>query len=76
MCGRFAQKETPQRLADHFNAACAVAFEPRYNIAPSSRIVTVTADQDECRHLKMMKWGLIPAWSKDSGIGSKLANAR
>lgn len=76
MCGRFAQKETPQRLADYFRAACTVDFEPRYNIAPSAKIVTVTADRNERRHLNRMKWGLIPAWSKDPSIGNKLANAR
>lgn len=76
MCGRFAMKETPQRLAKHFNAGGEVEFKPSYNIAPSSRIVTVTADESNIRHLKTMRWGLIPSWAKDPSIGNKLANAR
>ena len=28
------------------------------------------------RHVKPMKWGLIPNWAKDKSIGSKLINAR
>ena len=76
MCGRFANKETPTSLAEYFQADSEVDFPPSYNIAPSSRIVTVTADAQDHRHLKLMKWGLIPSWAKDPLIGNKLANAR
>lgn len=76
MCGRFALKENTQRLAEHFKAGGEVEFKPSYNIAPSSRIVTVTADESNVRHLKTMRWGLIPSWAKDPSIGNKLANAR
>ncbi|MBU1214817.1 MAG: SOS response-associated peptidase [Gammaproteobacteria bacterium] len=76
MCGRFANKETPASLAEYFQADGQVDFSPSYNIAPSSRIVTVTADAQDHRHLKLMKWGLIPSWAKDPSIGNKLANAR
>jgi putative SOS response-associated peptidase YedK len=76
MCGRFAQKESPKRLAEYFHASCDIDFTPHYNIAPSSRIVTVCADQSASRHLRWLRWGLIPGWAKDPGIGNKLANAR
>jgi putative SOS response-associated peptidase YedK len=76
MCGRFANKETPASLAEYFQTDCEVDFSPSYNIAPSSRIVTVTADEQDHRHLNLMKWGLIPSWAKDPSIGNKLANAR
>ena len=76
MCGRFAQKDTPQRLAEYFQATSDIEIRPSFNIAPSARIVTVTEDIDESRHLRLMRWGLIPAWAKDSSIGNKLANAR
>ena len=32
--------------------------------------------KDDSRVLKRMKWGLIPSWSKDETIGSKMINAR
>lgn len=76
MCGRFAYKETPASLAEYFQTDNEVDFSPSYNIAPSSRIVTVTADAQDHRHLKLMKWGLIPSWAKEPSIGNKLANAR
>jgi len=76
MCGRFALKESSLKLAEHFNATTDLDFPPSYNIAPSRRIITITADQDEQRHIRQMRWGLIPSWAKDPSIGNKLANAR
>lgn len=77
MCGRFAVKEDPQRLADYFHAAGgALDFKPSFNIAPSSNIISITADAYEHRHLQLMHWGLIPYWAKDADIGYKLINAR
>lgn len=76
MCGRFAQKDTPQQLAEYFQATGDIEVRPSFNIAPSARIVTVTEGADESRHLRLMRWGLIPSWAKDPSIGNKLANAR
>jgi putative SOS response-associated peptidase YedK len=36
----------------------------RYNIAPTQTVVTVT--EDGGRQIEEMKWGLVPAWAKDS----------
>ena len=49
-------------------------YQPRYNIAPT-QYSPVIVDKVG-RHAKLMKWGLIPNWSKDASIGSKLINAR
>lgn len=76
MCGRFALKETPRRLAEHFRIEGDLDFAPSWNIAPSMRIVSITSDPEDKRHFKMMRWGLIPRWAKDAAIGSKLNNAR
>lgn len=76
MCGRFALNETPTRLAEYFHAVGDIKFAPAFNIAPSSRIITVTSDMDEHRHLRQMRWGLIPSWAKDASIANKLINAR
>lgn len=48
---------------------------PGYNIAPTHRIATVIKEDDKTK-LMGMRWGLIPSWSKDMTIGSKLINAR
>jgi putative SOS response-associated peptidase YedK len=76
MCGRFALNENPAKLAEHFKLSGMADFSPSWNIAPSILICSITADQSESRHLRLMKWGLIPFWAKDAAIGNKLANAR
>jgi putative SOS response-associated peptidase YedK len=76
MCGRFALNETPRKLAELFNLSGDMEYSPSWNIAPSSRICTITADDVGSRHLQKMRWGLIPSWVKDATIGNKLANAR
>lgn len=40
-------------------------IEPRYNIAPSTKIVTIVQDEDNTRRATGMSWGLIPFWSKE-----------
>ena len=50
-------------------------LRPRYNVAPSQD-VAVARPGDNGRTLAMLRWGLIPAWAKDSAIGHKLINAR
>ena len=49
-------------------------YQPRFNIAPT-QYSPVIVDKVG-RHAKLMKWGLIPNWSRDASIGSKLINAR
>jgi putative SOS response-associated peptidase YedK len=49
-------------------------YYPSYNIAPTqmSPILGYTGK----RIVKLMRWGLIPSWSKNIPIGSRLINAR
>jgi len=76
MCGRFTLTTDVGVVARRFGAPPAQGggTRPRYNIAPTQTVVTVT--DDGARHLEQMRWGLIPAWAKDPSIGSKLINAR
>ena len=55
MCGRFALNENPLKFAEHFNLSGDVDFSPSWNIAPSSRICTITADGEGSRHLHKMR---------------------
>lgn len=48
---------------------------PRYNIAPTQMAPVVVVVNGE-KVLKPMRWGLIPFWAKDPGIGSHTINAR
>jgi putative SOS response-associated peptidase YedK len=51
-------------------------FEPRYNIAPTQDVAIVRMDQDGRRELALVRWGLVPSWTKQPGAGPPLINAR
>ncbi|MGH2356152.1 MAG: SOS response-associated peptidase [Chloroflexota bacterium] len=76
MCGRYTLEKTGDELAKRFRVLRdpPPALEPRYNVAPTQAVVTVTAEGE--RRLERMTWGLIPRWAKDPRMGSKLINAR
>ncbi len=77
MCGRFAQRKPIQDILERFNILDPeeVLFEPRYNIAPTQYSPVVIIENDQ-RILRLMKWGLVPFWSKDLKTGYKMINAR
>jgi putative SOS response-associated peptidase YedK len=75
MCGRYTLTVNPADLLTLFDLNSAdIALTPRYNIAPS-QTVAVTFDESP-RTLSGARWGLVPAWAKDIGIGYKMINAR
>jgi len=49
--------------------------DPDYNVAPTKRIYTVLTHKDE-RELRLVRWGLVPSWAKDTKVGAKMINAR
>ena len=75
MCGRFTLRLPPAELAEMFQVLREIETVPRYNIAPTQQIAAVRSN-DGHRELTMLKWGLIPSWSKDDKIGARLINAR
>ena len=77
MCGRFTQRFSWREVRAflHLGGGPAANLRPRYNLAPSQNAAVVRYDGGE-RRLSMLRWGLIPAWAKDPGIGHKLINAR
>jgi len=77
MCGRFSQTQPAQAIAKIFQVAEVPPLKPRYNIAPTQSVVTIsqTIAQPD-RQLRMLRWGLIPSWAKDKKIGVRLINAR
>ena len=50
-------------------------YEPSFNIAPTQNC-PVLISMENSRIIKLMKWGLVPNWSKNKSIGSKMINAR
>ena len=80
MCGRYYRQADKQAIAEHFAANVDdCELHDSYNIAPQSTqpVVRVSRDGGE-REVAMMRWGLIPYWSKDtsrSGAGSKVGSS-
>lgn len=74
MCGRYGFGN-PARLGALSLGVTLPALAPRYNVAPSQAVPLVLQVGDT-REARMAKWGLIPFWAEDPGIGHKLANAR
>ena len=48
----------------------------RYNVAPTQNAPVVRSEPNGDLVLQMMRWGLVPSWAKDPGIGSRTINAR
>ncbi|MDD9990852.1 MAG: SOS response-associated peptidase [Rhodospirillales bacterium] len=76
MCGRFTQRMTWRELHERMDlVGTPLNLRPRFNVAPSQDVAAVRA-ADGGRTLAMLRWGLIPAWARDSAIGHRLINAR
>jgi len=76
MCGRYAFLSPPADVAAHFGLVECAEFTPRYNIPPGTDIPVIRQSPEGKRVLHMLRWGLVPHWSKDPSIGAKLNNAR
>jgi putative SOS response-associated peptidase YedK len=65
MCGRFALKAPPKKLATLFDLpAVPEMLKPRYNVAPTQQIPVVGLKADGAtRGLIAVRWGLVPGWS-------------
>lgn len=74
MCGRYTLYET-EDLAERFGVDLPEDIHPSYNVAPSQTMPVIVNGTDT-KHIEFMKWGLVPAWAKDSKMGPKLINAR
>ncbi len=76
MCGRFSLTRGDRDLIeDEFSVKLPRSLSPRYNIAPTQEVLAIVED-DQGRHVDMLRWGLIPSWAQDEKIGNKLINAR
>jgi putative SOS response-associated peptidase YedK len=76
MCGRYALKTSPADLVRRFGLADCADYQARYNIPPGTDIPVIRHSPAGERVLHLLRWGLLPNWAKDPGIGAKLNNAR
>ena len=80
MCGRFGLIHSLEEILRVYSLDMGmINFQPRFNIAPSQYILTITAQENRDESINIAsfyKWGFVPSWSKDSSVGSKMINAR
>ncbi len=92
MCGRFVSARKRLELLEKFAAerdSVGVDRDPDYNVAPTKRIYTVlqhkegrgaeggqSPRQGAERELRLVRWGLVPAWAKNTSGGARMINAR
>ncbi|MDL4841821.1 SOS response-associated peptidase [Aquibacillus rhizosphaerae] len=76
MCGRFAMSVSELEILQEFGIEGEIPdFQPRFNIAPGQKVLTIIHDGNTKR-IGYLKWGLVPSWAKDTKIGYKIINAR
>ena len=86
MCGRFVGAFSAELLISEMSEALSEAgmtvslgddslLARNYNTAPT-HIVPILRNDDSTVIIDPMQWGLVPSWSKDPSVGSKLINAR
>ena len=76
MCGRYVLHGPKSRIIVGFSVRELPPFTPRYNIAPTTDVITILIGRSGERIARTMRWGLVPGWAKDPAIGAKLNNAR
>jgi putative SOS response-associated peptidase YedK len=78
MCGRYRLSRRKQILEEHFDSVSGEEdWTPRYNIAPTQPVPIIRQHPREpVREMSLVRWGLIPSWSKDSSTAAKMINAR
>ena len=78
MCGRYRLSRRKQLVEEYFDTAYwQDDWSPRYNIAPTQPVPVIRQNPKEpIRELSLMRWGLIPSWSKDSSGAARMINAR
>jgi putative SOS response-associated peptidase YedK len=78
VCGRYKLSRRKQLVEEYFDTASGEEdWAPRFNIAPTQPFPVIRQNPKEpIRHFSLMRWGLIPAWSKNSSAAASMINAR
>lgn len=87
MCGRFVGAFSATDLIEELSLAVSktefvlqvsdsdTLFAPNYNTAPTHSVPILRIEKEQIV-VDAMQWGLVPTWSKDPNVGSKMINAR
>ncbi len=74
MCGRYSFVAPAAATEQRFEATFTEPAPPNYNAAPSQRLPIITNAAPG--QIQLLRWGLVPAWSRDPAGGPKPINAR
>ncbi len=79
MCGRFIQSSEPESYANVLGFAIsgsdAVRLKPRYNVAPTLPVLAIR-EENSAPAWALLRWGLVPYWSKGPDHRFSMINAR
>jgi putative SOS response-associated peptidase YedK len=68
MCGRIAQTDSPEELAELLSVQMGVDdladVTPSYNVAPSSEIIALRLSAYGDEMWTTLQWGMLPVWSR------------
>lgn len=73
MPGRYTIGASPELLTERFDVEIPDDYKPRYNAAPTQLLPVITNTSP--KGLSFFYWGIIPGWSKNKSISTKLINA-
>jgi putative SOS response-associated peptidase YedK len=76
MCGRFTLTRSAAEVAAHFGLDTSPASPPRFNVAPTQRVLAVRSNEDGVREAAELVWGLVPHGAKQASDAAKRINAR
>ena len=76
MCSRYFLDADGNVIAYTFSVPLNERVRRRFNIAPTQEAPVVRVSGEGAREMAMLRWGLVPPWAKDIGVGTKMINAR
>ena len=79
MCGRFTQELNWEQIRGLYRLPEPPPerrLQPRYNGAPTQDFAACRLDAAGNRAAAKLRWGLVPSWAPDVGMGARLINAR
>jgi putative SOS response-associated peptidase YedK len=66
VCGRYYSRYSKQQLAERLRTRVGFAIFANYNLSPATFQPVVRLDGEGVREAVVMRWGLVPYWSKDA----------
>ena len=77
MCGRYTlAAPDPAELRARFPIGETTEIRRRFNIAPGDEVLAVTTDKQGAVRGDLLRWGLVPSWTRLPDAGPKMINAR